>query len=71
MSQEKGAGSPEYFTALYYSGTDQKEEAFDWLKKAYDSHDTELTWLKVDPMFASLHDDPRYKEMLDKVGFLE
>ena len=71
MSQEKAAGSPEYFTALFYSGTGQKEEALLWLEKAYDSHDTELTWLKVDPMFKSLHGDPRYEDLLKRVGFQE
>jgi serine/threonine-protein kinase len=69
MSKEKEAGSPEYFTALFYSGTGQKEEALVWLEKAYDSHDTELTWLKVDPMFKSLHGDPRYEDLLKRVGF--
>jgi len=71
MSQKKVAGSPEYFTALYYSGIGQKEEAIQWLEKAYNSHDTELTWLKVDPMFESLHDDPRYQDLLRRVGFPE
>ena len=68
MSREKAAGSPEYFTALFYSGTGQKEEALLWLEKAYDSHDTELTWLKVDPMFKPIHDDPRYQELLRNGG---
>jgi len=71
MSKEKAAGSPEYFTALFYSGTGQKEEALIWLDKAYNSHDTELTWLKVDPMFEPIHDDPGYQDLLRKVGFSE
>jgi len=71
MSQEKVGGSPEYFTALFYGGTGQKEEALLWLEKAYNSHDTELTWLKVDPMFKPIHDDPRYQDLLKRVGFQE
>jgi len=69
MSQEKETGSPEYFTALFYSGTGQKEDALLWLEKAYDSHDTELTWLKVDSMFKPIHDDPTYQGLLKRVGF--
>ena len=42
-----------------------------WLEKAYDSHDTELTWLKVDPMFKPLQNDPRYQDLLKRVGFEE
>jgi len=71
MSKEKATGSPEYFTALFYNNTGQKEEALLWLEKAYDSHDTELTWLKVDPMFKPIHDDPRYQDLLKRVGFPE
>jgi len=71
IGQSKAGGSPDYFTALYYSGTMQNEKAIEWLEKAYDSHDTELTWLKADPMFKSLHDDPGYQELLRRVGFPE
>jgi len=69
MSQEKAARSSEYFTALFFGDTGQKEEALLWLEKAYDSHDTELTWLKVGPVFKLLHNDPRCQDLLKRVGF--
>ena len=69
LSQGKVAGSPEYFTAFYYSGTGQIEEALLWLEKAYDSHDTELIMLKVNPMFKPLHDSAQYQDLLRRIGF--
>ena len=71
ISQKKAATSPEYSVGLYYSGIGQKEEALDWLERAYKSHDTELYFLKIEPMFKTLHGDPRYEELLRKIGFPE
>ena len=71
ISEENAATSPEYSLGLYYSGIGQKEEALDWLERAYDSHDSELSWLKTEPMFKILHGDPRYEELLRKIGFPE
>ena len=69
ISEKKAATSPEYSVGLYYSGTGQKEEALYWLERAYKSHDTELYFLKTEPMFKTLHGDPRYEELLRKIGF--
>jgi len=33
------------------------------------NHEVEMYWFKVEPPFQPLHDDPRWQEMLDKVGF--
>jgi serine/threonine-protein kinase len=71
ISQKKAASNYEYSVGLYYSGTGQKEEALYWLERAYDSHDSELYWLKTEPMFKTLHGDPRYEELLRKIGFPE
>jgi TolB-like protein len=71
ISQKKAATSPEYTVGLYYSGTGQKEEALYWLERSYNSHDSELYWLKIEPMFKTLHGDPRYEELLRKIGFPE
>jgi len=71
ISEEKAATSPEYSVGLYYSGTGQKEEALYWLERAYKSHDTELYWLKTEPMFKSLYGDPRYEDLLRRIGFPE
>ena len=49
-------------------GTDEYK-AFELLEKAYEDHDVGMLWLKVEPLFDPLRSDPRWQEMLDKVGF--
>jgi TolB-like protein len=51
-----------------YAWIGEKERAFVWLEKAYRVHDPALANLKVDPGMDSLRDDPRYLDLLKKVG---
>jgi len=57
-----------YFVARTYVGLNEKEQAFGWLEKAYNTRDECLTWLKVDPTMESLHADPRYPDLLHRLG---
>lgn len=57
--------------AFIYSGQGNVEAAFEWLKKSFLERDYELLGLKMEPQFKPLHDDPRWQEMLDKIGFPE
>ena len=47
----------------------EKDEAFEWLNKAYDSRSDALNWLKVDPRYDNLRSDPRFSDLLKRVGF--
>jgi TolB-like protein/Tfp pilus assembly protein PilF len=51
-----------------YAIAGEKEPAFLWLEKAYQQHDPALANLKANPGFDSLRSDPRYLELLKKVG---
>jgi TolB-like protein/Tfp pilus assembly protein PilF len=51
-----------------YLGLDKKEEAFAWLEQGYKEHSNILQWLKVHPYFDPLRDDPRFKDLLRRVG---
>ena len=46
----------------------ERDRAFEWLKKAVAYHDTGLVEVGTDPMFASLHDDPRWQPFLREIG---
>jgi adenylate cyclase len=61
--------SPAFYTAMIYAQMGETDLAFEYLEKAYDAHEVEMYWLKVEPPFEPLHDDPRWQVMLDKVGF--
>jgi hypothetical protein len=62
--------SPGELAALYAALGD-KDAAFASLDKAYAEHDLQLQFLKVDPSFDPIRDDPRYQELLRKVGLSE
>mgnify|MGYP001610017123 FL=1 len=45
----------------------KKDEAIEWLTKAYELRIDHLLWLKVDPLFDSIRSDKRFKDLLSKV----
>jgi adenylate cyclase len=69
--QNSGASNdyiPPGVLAYGYASIGEKDQAFTWLEKAYQVHDPALAYLKVDPIFDSLRSDPRYIDLLKKVG---
>ena len=57
-----------YEVAQVYAGLGEKDRAFEWLEKAYKIHDKSLTFLKVDPCLDPLRSDPRFQDLLRRVG---
>ncbi|HLF35885.1 MAG TPA: adenylate/guanylate cyclase domain-containing protein [Cyclobacteriaceae bacterium] len=51
-----------------YTRAGMKDEALHWLEKAFGEHDMNMPYLKVDPIFDYMRDDPRYKNLLIKMG---
>lgn len=60
---------PENFV-IAYCGLGDKDHAIDFLEKAYQQHSRIMSWLKVDPRFDSLRQDPRFNDLLRRVGWL-
>lgn len=54
--------------AIVYSNLNEKDHAFEWLEKAYQERSPWLTWIKCDPQFDNLHSDPRFAQLLRKIG---
>ena len=57
-----------YQIAEAYALRGEKDKAFEWLQISFDNHDGGTLSLLVDPLLRSLHDDPRYKSLLAKLG---
>jgi serine/threonine-protein kinase len=57
-----------YSLALVYAMLGDREQSLEWLEKLSDRHCWNVADLKVEPMFDSLRDDPRYLQLLKKVG---
>lgn len=54
--------------AMGFAALGDKENAFEWLNKSYESHDEAIFWLKMHPGFASLRDEPRYRDLIRKLN---
>ncbi len=54
--------------AWLYIALDDREEAFSWLQRAYESHSSWLIFLKVQQIYEPLEADPRYHDLLRKLG---
>jgi TolB-like protein/Tfp pilus assembly protein PilF len=57
-----------YEIALVYAGLGDKDEAFAWLEQAYKTHSEGLTNLKIDPCLDPLRSDPRFNDLVHRVG---
>jgi DNA-binding winged helix-turn-helix (wHTH) protein/tetratricopeptide (TPR) repeat protein len=58
-----------YDVATVYAGMGEKEQALVWLEKAYEDRSGWLgLWLKVDPKFDGLRSEPRFQDLLRRVG---
>jgi TolB-like protein/DNA-binding winged helix-turn-helix (wHTH) protein len=51
-----------------YSGTGQKERFIELLQKAYSEHSNAVVQIKVDPMYDPIRSDPRFEDLLRRVG---
>jgi serine/threonine protein kinase/TolB-like protein len=58
-----------YMIAEHYADAGDKDHAFEWLNAAYQEHSPWLIITPVDYTFDSLRSDPRYAELVRKVGF--
>ncbi|HKW32719.1 MAG TPA: tetratricopeptide repeat protein [Candidatus Acidoferrum sp.] len=59
-----------YLVASVYAGLAEREQTLFWLEKALEEHNDSLVSLKVDAEFASLRTDPRFQEILRRIGLL-
>ncbi len=54
--------------ARIYTEVGDKDQAFVALEKAYTERHSLLVFLRVVPLFDSLHDDPRFNQLLRRIG---
>lgn len=57
-----------YLVASIYAALGDKDRAFAKLEKAFAERDYNLHRLKVDPLFDPLRDDPRFKDLVRRIG---
>jgi TolB-like protein/Tfp pilus assembly protein PilF/predicted Ser/Thr protein kinase len=59
---------PAHYFAIVHAGLDQKDQAFAELEKAFQEHSDFLLFLKVEDSMASLGSDPRFADLLRRIG---
>jgi len=53
---------------LVYAALGEKDQAFEWLEKAYQRHSSSLFGLRFGPIGENLRADPRYTDLLRRMG---
>jgi hypothetical protein len=53
---------------MLYAGLKDKDQALLWLEKAYEERADGLTWLNVDPMLDDLRPEPRFQDLIRRIG---
>jgi serine/threonine-protein kinase len=57
-----------FWIAIIHMGLGEIDETFRWLDKAYEERDGSLLYITVPAPFDALSHDPRYKQLLQKMG---
>jgi serine/threonine-protein kinase len=65
---EKGRALGQDLAAVY-AGLGDKDQAFAWLEKDFQAHSGLLGWTRWSPAFESLRSDPRFTNLLRRMGF--
>ena len=58
------------YVASVYAGLGEKDKAFEWLEKDYQTK-ADLTWISWEMPYESLRDDPRFKGLLKRMGLAQ
>ncbi|MBV9926136.1 MAG: winged helix-turn-helix domain-containing protein [Acidobacteria bacterium] len=58
---------PPHDIAMIYSALGETDEAFEWLKTAYQERFSLLVLLELDPRFDNLRTDPRFTHLLSRI----
>lgn len=66
--ERRPANLRSYFAVTFHAALGEKDKAFAELNKAYEKREYFLVLLKVDPRLDPLRDDPRFAELMRRVG---
>ena len=57
-----------YYRATIYAGLGQRDKAFEWLEKSYQERSIASYMIQVTPVFDTLRSDPRFADLLRRMG---
>lgn len=56
-----------YNIALIYNALDERDNALVWLEKGYEQRDPKMTFLKVEPKWNNLRNEPRFIDLMKRM----
>jgi serine/threonine-protein kinase len=65
---QENSTSPGFF-AFIYAGLDDNDRAFEWLEKGLAKHDPALLYLKLEPGWDPIRDDPRFADLISRIPY--
>jgi eukaryotic-like serine/threonine-protein kinase len=68
LESDPGAAGIAALIARVYVGLGQPDEAFAWLEKAYQERSFWLAFLRVEPQWDPIRQDPRFADLVRRVG---
>jgi TolB-like protein/class 3 adenylate cyclase/Tfp pilus assembly protein PilF len=71
LEEVRGSAIQPLNIAYVYAALGEADAAFDWLEKAYERRSLPLTWVQVNPASGPLRSDPRFDDLLRRIGFPE
>ncbi|HQZ83119.1 MAG TPA: winged helix-turn-helix domain-containing protein [Pyrinomonadaceae bacterium] len=57
-----------YDIAVIYARLGQRERAFDYLERSFAAREFDIAWCKIEPAFDGLKSDPRFSDLLRRIG---
>ncbi len=71
LAEVRGAAVDPLTVASAYAALGDADAAFEWLEKAFERRSLRLSWIGVDPDHDPLRSDPRFQDLLRRIGFPE
>ena len=57
-----------YSLTMNYAETGHLDEAFEALDQCFEMREERMVWMKIEPRFANLRNDPRFQNLLRKMN---
>jgi len=58
-----------YHIALIYNGLGETEETLAWLERGFEQRDAKMVFLKVEPKWNNLRNEPRFVDLMRRMNF--
>ena len=69
IAREAAGQAEPIHVAMVYIGLGDSDQAIDWLEKAFDARNSHMLYLKQGAQFDSLREDPRFINLVERMGW--